>query len=296
MLAEAPIRLYLHAPRKVQHGQFPWGVVFLFIAVFSHSRTYSVVLFVSDMHFGRADRHTTRCDEQALVDCLRAHYDTTQYLYLVGDVFDAYIEHQKYVPKGAVRLQAELARWVESGRSVIYLMGNHDPWHLDYMDRELGVRMIDGPWIAHHFGQQVYLAHGDAIASTHGWFGRWMRTVMRHKGAVAAYRTLIPADWGLAGAERVSRWLHGPTDPQVVNALGIHAQHVLHASNASAVVMGHSHQPVLQSYKDGVYANTGAWYETRTVVRFTGTRWTLMRWNGKRAVPIKSVHLHRSAC
>ena len=249
-----------------------------------------MVLFVSDMHLGRTDRQTTRRDEQALIDCLRAHYDTTQHLYLVGDVFDAYIEHRKYVPKGAVRLQAELARWVQSGRPVTYLLGNHDPWHIDYMDRELGVRVVDGPWTAHHHGHQVHLAHGDAIASTHGWLGRWMRTAMRHNVAVAAYRTLLPADWGLAGAERVSRWLHGPTDPHVISALRTHARQVLSASRASAVVMGHSHHPELRRYEYGIYANTGAWYETRTVLRFSGTRWTLMRWNGERAVPITSVH------
>ena len=65
-----------------------------------------MVLFVSDMHFGRKSRAEERASEAALIDCLRAFETTVERLYLVGDVFDEYIEYRTLVPKGFVRFQA----------------------------------------------------------------------------------------------------------------------------------------------------------------------------------------------
>lgn len=241
------------------------------------------------MHLGRGPARADRVQERALINCLRAHADSATHLYLLGDVFDAYIEHRAYIPKQGVRLHAELARWTERSQPVCYLHGNHDPWHLDFMDRELGVRVVEGPWVAHHYGQHIHLAHGDRVASTHGRWGQWMRQAMLHRGAVAAYRTLLPADWGFAAARWVSRRLHGSTDPEVVRALREHAVQVLRTTPAHAVLMGHSHVPELHAYESGVYLNTGNWYEKRTFARLTGDRWTLMRWNGTEAHSIRTV-------
>ena len=240
------------------------------------------------MHLGRASARADREQERALIDCLRAHADHASHLYLLGDVFDAYIEHRAYIPKLGIRLLGELARWTSRGQPVCYLKGNHDPWHLDFMDRELGVRVVEGPWTAHHHRQQIHLAHGDRVASTHGQWGQWMRQVMHHRGAVAAYRTLLPADWGMAAAQWVSRRLHGPSDPAVVDALRAHAEHVLRTTAARAVLMGHSHVPALHTYKTGVYLNTGNWYEKRTFARLSNGQWMLMQWNGTEAHPIRT--------
>lgn len=240
------------------------------------------------MHLGRGPAAADRACERALIQCLRAHAASATHLYLLGDVFDAYIEHRAYIPKRGIRLLGELAEWTTAGRPVCYLHGNHDPWHLDYMDRELGVRVIEGPWTAHHHGLRIHLAHGDRVASTHGRWGQWMRWAMRHEGAVAAYRTLLPADWGMAAAQWASRRLHGEPDPAVVRALRRHALHRLRTTTDQAVLMGHSHAHALHASAAGVYANTGAWYENRTFVRLTADRWALMQWNGTEARSIRT--------
>jgi UDP-2,3-diacylglucosamine hydrolase len=290
--------LYRHSPRKVQvppdhaRARVEAGYAALlpppiFASCYLHSGT-GVVLFVSDMHLGRGSARASREHERALIDCLHAHADQATHLYLLGDVFDAYIEHRSYIPKQGIRLMGELAQWTACRKPVCYLHGNHDPWHLDFMDRELGVRVVEGPWTAHHYGQHIHLAHGDRVASTHGRWGQWMRQVMHHQGAVAAYRTLLPADWGLAAAQWVSRRLHGDPDPTVIRALRTHAAQVLRTTAADAVLMGHSHAAELHEDRAGIYLNTGTWYEKRTFVRLTPDRWALMQWNGAKARPIKT--------
>lgn len=247
-----------------------------------------MVLFFSDMHLGRGPASADRREERDLVACLQAQFEATSHLYLLGDVFEAFIEHRAYVQKNRMRLYAEMARWTSSSRPVTYLLGNHDPWHIDFMDHELGVRVIDGAWRARHYGQPLHLIHGDTVASTHGVLGQWMRAAMRDPRAVAAYRTLLPADWGLALAEWASRALHGPPDPEVVQSLRAYAKHMLTSAPVSAVLMGHSHIPELTQWEAGTYLNTGNWYEKRTFVRLTHDRWHLMHWNGTDAIPIKT--------
>lgn len=247
-----------------------------------------MILFVSDVHFGRGPRDRERAKERALVQCLEAHAERVEHLYLVGDVFDGYIEYRHLVPKGFVRFQALLARWTDRGIPVTYLFGNHDPWHRDYFSEELGVRLVPESLEVEHHGRRVHLSHGDAHASTHSTYA-WVRPLLRHPLAIRLYRSLLPADWALGLARRVSRTLHEPaSDPDVIHALRAHARARLRAAGTDLVVMGHSHEAALHRWPDGTYLNTGNWYETRTFARLEGTTVSLARWNGTRAHDIES--------
>jgi UDP-2,3-diacylglucosamine hydrolase len=264
------------------------------------------------MHFGARDRETDRADEAALIRCLRAQReaagergDAVDHLYLVGDVFDGYLEYRHLVPKGCVRFQALLAEWVDDGVPVTYLVGNHDPWHGDYFEAELGVRVADTV-DARHYGLGVHLEHGDAVGSTHGLYPA-LRPWMRHPVPVWLYRTLLPADLGIGLARWVSDAMrdHDP-DPDLVAALDAYARRLLapdapedaprDSPAADLVVMGHTHVPTLTvpALDDAArkaYLNTGNWFDARSFGRLDDRGIHLMRWNGTRAVSIEATTL-----
>lgn len=241
------------------------------------------------MHFGRGSASAERAKEVALLDCLEAHADEVDHLYLVGDVFDGYIEYRHLVPKGFVRFQGLLARWTDQGIPVTYLVGNHDPWHRDYFSEELGVHLVSDPIEVTHEGHRLHLAHGDALASTHRFYP-WLRALLRHPVPVRLYQTLLPADLGLGLAQWVSHHLHEEDpDPTVVETLHAQAQSLLQRDGLDAVVMGHSHVPALHASANGVYVNTGNWYENRSFARLDEKELHLLQWNGRRTVDIESV-------
>ncbi len=251
----------------------------------------SVILFVSDMHFGRGPTAAERTKEADLLDCLEAHADRVEHLYLVGDVFDGFIEYRHLVPKGFVRFQALLARWTDRGIPVTYLLGNHDPWHRDYFEDELGVRLVPEELAATHDGVRLHLTHGDGQASTHDLY-TWLRPLLRHPVTVSLYRSLLPADLGLGLAQWVSRALHDEaTDPSVVQALRGRARQCLHRRDIDVVIMGHSHEAALHAWPNGVYVNTGNWYEHRTFARLGEDGVRLSRWNGTRALDIEAAEV-----
>ncbi len=242
-----------------------------------------MVLFVSDIHFGRSTPEAERAVERDLLACLRAHEDRLTHLYLLGDVFDAYIEYRHLAPKGFVRFLGLLAAWTDRGLPVTYLTGNHDPWHRDLFASELGVRVVFDALCEPCFGRTVYLAHGDAPAA--GRLYRWLRPVLRHPVPVGLYRTLLPADLGMG----LARWVKhhfGNTDirPETVAALRAFARHTLQTTDADLVVLGHSHQAEHTAWPEGHYLNPGCWYADRTfgVLDEQGPR--LLRWNGSCAV------------
>ena len=250
-----------------------------------------MVLFFSDMHFGRGERADERAKEAALLDCLKAHADAVEHLYLVGDVFDGYIEYDHLVPKGFVRFQALLAQWTDRGIPVTYLLGNHDPWHRDYFPQELGVRLVPEDCTAVHDHCRLHLTHGDAQASTHSLFS-WVRPLMRSARAMRLYRSVLPADLGLGLAHRVSHLLHEEApDPSVIEGLRAYARGYLRQEGEDIVVMGHSHVPALHQWSEGVYVNTGNWYEERTFARLENGRMVLSRWNGTRTIDIEAAEV-----
>ncbi len=248
----------------------------------------AVILFVSDMHFGRGDPQTERRHEAALLQCLRYHEAQTSHLVLLGDVFDQYIEYRHLVPKGAVRLLGLLAEWVDSGRHVTYVLGNHDPWHLDYFSQELGVRVVPADVHLDLGDTPTYLAHGDQFGSRVPLYAA-LKAALRHPAPVWLYRSLLPADLGVRLARGVLRRVHTDViDPAVTSALRDRARRTLSETPARLVVMGHSHVPEIHRWPEGVYVNTGCWRTTRTFAILDETGIHLRQWNGSGARDVES--------
>ena len=281
------------------------------------------------MHFGATDPDTDRADEDALIQCLTAQREqatTVDHLYLLGDVFDGYLEYDRLVPKGQVRFLGLLAQWADDGIPITYLIGNHDPWHRDYFEQEIGVRVTESVDTRYE-GRRLHLEHGDAVGSTHGLYSA-LRPWLRHPVPVWLYRSLLPADVGLGLARWVSEAVRErEADPVLVAALDTYARRLL-AGPTDLVVMGHSHVPVLRTHSVpqapdphaldadaldasspaghpadayteeppdappcGAYLNTGNWFDARTFGRLDGDGLHLLRWNGTRGVGIEATTL-----
>ena len=242
-----------------------------------------MIIFVSDMHFGRGDLPTERNEEGSLISCLNHYRAEITHLFLLGDVFDEYIEYRHLVPKGLVRFQGLLARWTDEGIPVTYLKGNHDPWHMNYFSTELGVSVYDGPLTEPLFGNHVYMHHGD-VAGSRIPFYSLLKRILRHPIPVQLYRSLMPGDTGFGLARWVNSRLHtAPVNMHAVLALRHYAQNTLKKENLDYLILGHSHYPERHDWPEGTYINTGSWRFNRTFARLTEHGMDLMRWTGKEA-------------
>ena len=122
------------------------------------------VLFLSDLHLGANYIANSRAHENRVVDFLRHEGSDADHIYLLGDVLDYWYEYRTVVPRGFVRFFGELARLADSGVKITWMTGNHDIWLFDYLRDEIGMEVIDAPFIIREIGgQRFLLAHGDRI-------------------------------------------------------------------------------------------------------------------------------------
>jgi UDP-2,3-diacylglucosamine hydrolase len=204
------------------------------------------------------------------------------HLYLLGDVFEDFIEYRHVIPKGFARLQGLLAKWTDAGIPITYLVGNHDPWHIDYFERELGVTIAFDDLTVVHQGCRIFLSHGDRVALSP--MKSWLKGWMRHPVPVWLYRHLMPADVGISLARFVSSTFGTRTiDRDLVDRLRVRARRILADSAADVVVFGHCHFPELTFWPEGRYLNPGYWHESRVFGRLVDGELELMRWNGQTA-------------
>ena len=255
----------------------PVGIIF-YRATAGILRTI-VILFVSDMHFGREATAAERLHENALIDCLRSYESKIEHLFLLGDVFDQYIEYKHLVPKGFIRFQALLASWTDRGIPVTYVTGNHDPWHQNYFTEEMGVRLAFEAFAEPLYGKNVYLNHGDGIASRFPLY-RWIKHMLLHPVPVNLYRALLPGDSGFRLARWVNRRIHTDViNDEVVRQLRTYALALLEEDSYDVVVMGHSHCAEHIERPFGTYLNTGCWRLHRTYACMQENAVQLFQWD-----------------
>ncbi|HEX9952126.1 MAG TPA: UDP-2,3-diacylglucosamine diphosphatase [Rubricoccaceae bacterium] len=256
-----------------------------------------MTLFLSDLHLGRGTPAATRAAERDAVAVIRAHEDALAAggtLVLLGDVFDQYIEYRHLVPKGGPRLVGLLADLADRGVRVLYAVGNRDPWHGDYFEREIGVTVLRRPTRVEIEGAGVYLAHGDRHARRSGRPGGRLplQPLLRAPLMARLYRMGLPGDAGFGLARWVARKFGSDGAPTATEteALAAEAATVLRRPDVDLVAFGHVHQTALSALAGGAYLNPGYWFGDRTFARLDGGAAELLRWDGA-AVPLARLAL-----
>ena len=250
-----------------------------------------VILLLSDLHLGRGTAAQSRAAERDVLELLRAYEDEIVTkggtLVLNGDVFHEFIEYRHLVPKVGARLTGLLADWADRGAEILYVVGNRDPWHIDFFETEIGVRVIPASITLDVFGQRVYISHGDEHAYTHRLSLRF-ESIVRAPWAARMYRMLLPGDSGFALARWASRTFgtDGIPDPVVARDLSAAAHRQLEATDADVVVFGHSHGEALEVTPDGTYINLGYWFGSRTFAQIGVDGPALFRWTDGTAHPV----------
>ncbi|HEY7472340.1 MAG TPA: UDP-2,3-diacylglucosamine diphosphatase [Gemmatimonadota bacterium] len=254
----------------------------------------SIVTFLSDVHLGAHAPGIEAAKERDLIALLDG-LEPGSKLYLLGDVFDFWFDYDEPPRRHGPVLRA-LQRARARDVDVAFMGGNHDYWVRagrgpGWLERELGVRVLDDPHVARHDGLALLLTHGDALGGAHGNY-RWVRAVLRNPLSIAAFRLLPP---------RAGHWLADRTsvssrDRHTEAALAGHRDRLRAAAAAElakgevdAVVAGHVHAPERSDPGRGVYLNLGDWTVHRTYGRLEDGRLSLMRFRPPPPRPCRSV-------
>jgi UDP-2,3-diacylglucosamine hydrolase len=228
------------------------------------------VYFLSDAHLGGEPPAREGPKERALIAFLdaRAPGET---VYVLGDLFDFWFEDGAPPPARFDAVLRALGRAADRGVRVRLMGGNHDYWVRGrkgpgWLERELGIEILDDPHFDQHHGRRLYLCHGDALGGAEGGY-RLLRGVLRNPLAIVGFG-ILPRALGrriAALASKASRRSHDESDQDRRAArLRERAAAVLAGRQVDAVVAGHVHRPELRRLAGGEYLNIGDWMVFRT--------------------------------
>lgn len=220
---------------------------------------------------------------QFLRDCAA----DADHIYLLGDVLDYWYEYRHVVPRGFVRFFGELARLADSGVRITWMTGNHDIWLFDYIRDEIGVEVIDAPYIVREIGgKQFLLAHGDRIGRTTAGF-RLICSLFRSRLCQRLYAAVHP---GLT-VPFARRWSHSSRESgtETAEQRRRHIDCIIADAEAIAdahpgidyIVEGHHHIALLHDIPGTAtrVAVLGDWISQYTYGEFDGTKFELKRFN-----------------
>lgn len=212
--------------------------------------------FISDAHLGAEAEEAERLKERRLLSFFDFVENEQASLYILGDLFDFYFDHWRWVPEEYRRVVSRLRGLVRSGLRVHYLVGNHDYWLGDFWRNEIGVVLHQRPFEAKIQGRKLFLAHGDGLGGFNLGY-QLLKRVLRNPVNIRLYSLLGPSV-GFSLARHISRASRkGPSDLSPL--LGFAREKF--GEGFDGVICGHIHKPTLVRDGGRDFLLLGDWIE-----------------------------------
>ncbi len=223
-------------------------------------------LFISDLHLHPERPAISRC----LIDFL-AGLDSGQHLYILGDLFEAWIGDDH--PEPAYQPVKQALKNCAAAEVGIYLMhGNRDFLLGPRFARETGCTLLADPAVIDLYGRRALLMHGDSLCTDDQEYQRLrqrLRDPQWQREALA-----LPIEQRLqfaAHARELSAAAGRERDAELLDVNQEEVRRVLRQHGADLLIHGHTHRPGIHRFTDGEAtrerAVLGDWYEQGSVLR-----------------------------
>ena len=241
---------------------------------------------ISDIHLG-----TKGCKADLLCNFLK--YNTSDNLFLVGDIIDGWrLERKFYWPQSHSNVLRRLLTAAKRGTHVVYIVGNHDevlrkllPFNISFGDIE----------IKNHYrynainGKTYLLVHGDmfdtVIATRFKWLyhlGDFLYDVLIDINSFVSWcrKKLGLPYWSL------SKYLKTRTKEAVAYLSDFEELIAEYCTKkkADGIICGHVHNASITTINSVEYMNDGDWVENCTaLVEHIDGRWEIIHWTEMRS-------------
>ncbi|WP_430909180.1 UDP-2,3-diacylglucosamine diphosphatase [Maribacter sp. 2-571] len=234
------------------------------------------VYFSSDNHLGAPTMEESRVREKKFVAWLSSIQKDAGAIFLLGDLFDFWMEYKTVVPKGFTRTLGKLAEISDSGIPIYFFVGNHDLWMNGYFEEELQIPVFHKPQRYNINGVTFFVGHGDGLGPNDKGYKR-MKKVFTNPFAKWLYRWVHP-DWGVRLAQYFSvknKLISGDEDAEFLGEanewLVQYAKRKLETGHFDHFIFGHRHLPMeIDLGKNATYTNLGDWIHHYTYAVFDG--------------------------
>ncbi|HEY5125320.1 MAG TPA: UDP-2,3-diacylglucosamine diphosphatase [Ignavibacteria bacterium] len=238
--------------------------------------------FISDVHLGFGSREVNREKEKILIRFLEEIRKDAKEIFIVGDLFDFWIEYRQVVPKGHYRLLTKISEIVESGIKINYFSGNHDFWRGKYFKAEFGIEIINVPIEIEIKGKKFFISHGDGLSFNDTGY-KILKKILQNRVSQFLYSWVHP-DIGIWLAKKSSSTSRDYTSQKDYSKKDGMTEFAEQKTNEGFdfVIFGHRHFPLRKDFQNGTYINLGDWIRNFSYGVFEEGKFTLARYYDKK--------------
>ena len=208
----------------------------------------TVALFVSDLHLSPARPKTT----QAFFDFLRLRAPRARKLYLLGDVFEAWIGDDDLSDPWNRSIADAIRAVSDAGCEVFWIGGNRDLLVGKRFAQVAGCTLLAEPHLFELAGQRIALVHGDAQC-THDLAYMRFRAKTHHPFVQKVFLAL-PLAWRrsmIAGMRSKSTIIKQIKSEMMMDVSQAAIDALFDATGASILIHGHTHHVARYDSADG---------------------------------------------
>jgi UDP-2,3-diacylglucosamine hydrolase len=227
------------------------------------------VLFISDLHLDASRPQAT----ELFLDFLRRNAGGADALYILGDLFEAWIGDDDVDPHHA-RVQEGMRAFVNGGAKGYFMHGNRDFLIGERFADRTGFTLLEDPAVIDLFGWPTLLMHGDTLCTDdkgYQEFRRMVRNAAWQKHFLDQPLAARQAFAAKARAESKAAQAGLAMDIMDVNRDAVDAAFREHG--LARLIHGHTHRPGVHTYLlDGRARQRivlGDWYEQGSVLTAT---------------------------
>jgi len=243
------------------------------------------IYFASDFHLGAPNYNKSRERELVLIKWMDQIKNDADEIYLIGDLFDFWFEYKYTIPKVPIRFLGKLTELIDKGIKIHVFTGNHDMWMNEYLEKELGLRIIREPIFAIINDKKFHIGHGDGLGPGDKKY-KLIKKIFANKLCQWLFARIHPNlgfeiayVWSKKSREKESEGNNeflGETKEWLIQ----YCNQILKKEHIDFFVFGHRHLPIEHSLNDhSLYVNLGDWIEHFTYAVFDGRKLDLKKFN-----------------
>ena len=215
------------------------------------------ILFISDLHLSPERPEVTR----AFLTFLQQHADSTEALFVLGDLFEAWIGDDDTCATG-IEVQEAFKQLTDKGVGLFIQHGNRDFFIGKRFCKATGANLLADEHLVEYMDETVLVMHGDTLCTDDVDYIRFRKKI-RHPVSKALLQ-LLPLTYRqkLANAMRAKSKAANANKPSAimdVNANAVEAVMTKHC--VSTLIHGHTHRPDRHQHKNGERIVLGDWHD-----------------------------------
>jgi UDP-2,3-diacylglucosamine hydrolase len=227
------------------------------------------ILFVSDLHLDPARPDII----DQFIGFLRTDAARAEALYILGDMFEAWVGDDDPEPEKRRALAALKALKTAGGPRCHFMRGNRDFLTGQVFAGRAGVQILPEPHAVDLFGRRALLLHGDTLCTDDHDYQAFRRMVRDPAWQQSFLAQPLPHRIAMAAQARdASRRHTGSARAEIMDVNEGAVIEAFRAAGVDLMIHGHTHRPGVHTHEvDGRTATRivlGDWYEHGSVLRW----------------------------